>query len=923
VIRGSPWGSSLEAAATSRLFGRDHELAVVAGLVDQLEVGIGGAVVLRGEPGIGKSALMATASVRTRERGLRTLSISGVESEARLGFAGLHQLLRPLLQEVDLLPPPQRAALLQAFGVTDDAEAELFLIGLATLELLSDAAEPSPVLVVADDAHWLDAPTCEVLTFVARRLDSERVLMLIGIRDGHSTSFDDAQLREMRLGGLDEAAAGALMDSVAPDLTPSLRARLLTESAGNPLALVELPRAVRSEHLGEPELVHQPLPLTARLERAFAVRGSDLPATTRSLLLVAAADESELVSEVLAATSLLVGASLTVDTLAPAVSAGLVEVGGMQLRFRHPLVRSAVYQAATDAQRRAAHQALADSLADEPERQVWHRAAASAGPDEQVAADLEVATMVAVRRGAIDDGIDAMTRAAQLSEDPVNRGRRLAFAAQMAFESGRIDLGGELLVTARAIDLPDDQRMILSALHEVYITSSWSGADKVGAFVDLTDRIRAAGRVDLAVSPLSDIALRCYWSNPAPEVRADVVAAAKRLGLPSDDPRLIAIMAWADPVGQGSVVIERIAQMSPDTGDLLGRADIGSAATAVWAWDLSMPFLESALEGLRRKGSFFAMVQVLVSQAWAAVHLAQGPLAASAGEEASRLAQETGLVRWAVAGELAHATATAERGDADAAEAMVHAAESVLLPMGANPMLSLVQFARGRSFVSQQRYDEAFEEFRRALDPGDPAYHPFVGTWGLADLIEAAINSGRNDAATPYLEQLESLAAATSGPLLLAEAAFARPLVADDESAEELYRAALEQHLTRWPGYRSRMLFWYGTWLRRQRRTAESRAPLRAARDTADALGFVDLAERARQELRATGESSQRRSPAAWDQLTAQELQIAQMAGEGLSNREIAQRLYISHRTVGSHLHRIFPKLDITSRSQLHAALTG
>jgi DNA-binding CsgD family transcriptional regulator len=254
---------------------------------------------------------------------------------------------------------------------------------------------------------------------------------------------------------------------------------------------------------------------------------------------------------------------------------------------------------------------------------------------------------------------------------------------------------------------------------------------------------------------------------------------------------------------------------------------------------------------------------------------------------------------------------------------MVRAAEAVLAPMGANPMLALARFARGRGAVVQQRYDEAFEELRRALDPADQAYHPFVGTWGLADLIEAAVNIGRNDVAATYLEQLESLAAATSGPLLRAEAAFARPLVADDQAAEELYQIALEQDLTKWPGYRSRMLFWYGSWLRRQRRAAESRAPLRAARDSFDALGLVDLAERARQELRAAGESSRRRSPEAWDQLTAQELQIAQMAAEGLSNREIAQRLYISHRTVGAHLHRIFPKLGITSRSQLHAAISA
>jgi ATP/maltotriose-dependent transcriptional regulator MalT len=316
------------------------------------------------------------------------------------------------------------------------------------------------------------------------------------------------------------------------------------------------------------------------------------------------------------------------------------------------------------------------------------------------------------------------------------------------------------------------------------------------------------------------------------------------------------------------------------------------------------------------------LAQALVSQAWAGMHLAREPLAAAAAGEASRLARETNQLRWAIAAELAQAAVAAERGDDDAAEAILRPAEAVLLPMGANPILSLVQFARGRGAVVQQRYSEGLAHLARILDPADPAHHPFVGTWGLADLVEAAMHTGDTATAKTYLRQLESLAAQTAGPQLLAEAAYARPLVAEDEAAEALYQTALEQALTSWPGYRGRMLLWYGAWLRRQRRAAESRAPLRAARDCFDALGFAGLAEHARRELRAAGESSSNRAPEAWDQLTSQELQIARMAADGMSNREIAQQLYISHRTVGAHLHRIFPKLGITSRSQLHAAIS-
>jgi len=913
-------GTSAGGTGTCRLHGRDRELRIVSSLIGRLGEGRGGALVVRGEPGIGKSPLLATVRERAENDGLRVLSAWGVQSEARLPFAGLHQLLRPVLQGADQLPDPQRAALLAAFGMSDQAGAGLFLIGLATLELIGDAAESSPVLVLADDAHWLDEPSCAVLAFVGRRLAAERAVMLIAVRDGAASPFDEAQLPELRLAGLDKDAAGSLLDSRAPGLEPFLRERLIAEAAGNPLALVELPEALRAEHLVEGALAPSRLPLTARLERAFAVQESGLPTASRSLLLVAAADDSGILGEVLDAASVLEDAKVTADALAPAVAARLVEIHGTKLHFRHPLMRSAIYQAASVSQRQAAHTALADVLAGQPERRVWHRAAASVGPDEQVAAELDAAAARAGRRGAVEVAIDALTRAAQLSDGPASRGRRLLRAASMAFGSGRPGLGPQLLKAAEPLDLPPEERALLSWLRESY-SAGWSGIAKVGSVVELAQRTGVAGHADLVVEPLYAIALRCYWGNPTQEIRSAVVAAAERLPLPENDPTLIAVLGFADPVQRGALVNDRISRMAPDPTDPAGTLNVGTAATAVWAWDLSLAFLGIAIEGLRTQGRLFLLAQALVSQAWAGVHLAQGPLATSAAGEAARLARETGQLRWAVAAELAQATVTAERGNADAADAMVRAAEAVLLPMGANPMLALVQFARGRGAVAQQRYAEGFEDLRRALDPADPAYHPFVGTWGLGDLIEAAINIGRGDAAATYLSQLESLATATSGPLLRAEAAYARPLLASDDTAEGLYQAALEHELASWPGYRSRMLLWYGSWLRRQRRAAESRAPLRAARDSFDALAFTDLAERARQELRAAGELSSRHAPEAWDRLTAQELQIARMAAEGLSNRQIGQRLYLSHRTVGAHLHRIFPKLGITSRSQLHATI--
>src|SRR5215469_6459557 len=372
--------------AASQLYGRDHEIGVLTALVSRLGEGAGGALVVRGEPGIGKSALLAAAAAQARDSGARVLSAVGVQSESRLPFAGLHQLMRPAFHLARRLPERQRAALLSAFGMSDQAPAELFLIGLATLELISDMTEGSPVLLVADDAQWLDEPSCAVLAFVARRLGAEPAVLLIAERDGPPSPFGDAELPGLPVARLADSAAGMLLDSRAPGLEPTLRERLLAAAAGNPLALLELPQAVRAGQLAGGYRIPARLPLTARLERAFAAQGSGLPAATRSALLAAAADVE--------------GATVTADALAPAVAARLVEIHETRLWFRHPLMRSAIYQASGLSARRAAHAALAGLLADQPDRRAWHRAAAALGPDKQVAADLDAAAVRAMRRGA-------------------------------------------------------------------------------------------------------------------------------------------------------------------------------------------------------------------------------------------------------------------------------------------------------------------------------------------------------------------------------------------------------------------------------------------------------------------------------------------------------------------------------------------
>jgi ATP/maltotriose-dependent transcriptional regulator MalT len=458
-------------------------------------------------------------------------------------------------------------------------------------------------------------------------------------------------------------------------------------------------------------------------------------------------------------------------------------------------------------------------------------------------------------------------------------------------------------------------------LRENFTEPSWSGAANIGAFVAMAERMVAAGHADLAVESAVTVSFRAWYGNPGQEIRTALAAAAGQLPLAADDPARLAILALADPVAHAPAVLKQISRMRPDEGAPVAMLRLGNAASAVLAHNLALGFMEPAIRGLRAQGRLGLLARALVCQTWAGALTGQGRLAVSAAEEASRLGRETGQLRWAIVAELATALIAAERGELAEAETLAAAAEEELLGMDAYPLLAHVRFVRGRGAVAHQRYAEGLDHLRRAFDPEDIGYLPYVGYFGLSDLVEAAAHTGQRDAALAYLQQLEELATAMSAPLLQAQAAYARPLVADDDHAEALFQAALERDLAGWPRYGNRMLLWYGRWLRRQRRAAESRAPLRAARDGFDALGSAKLAEIARQELRASGETSRRRVPEAWDQLTPQELQIARMAAEGLSNREIGQQLFISHRTVGYHLHRIFPKLAITSRSQLHAAL--
>ena len=903
------------------LLGRDVETELLRSLLDEIHVS-GGALVMRGEPGIGKSRLLATAAALAHERDIATLSTTGVHSEARVAFSGLHQLLRPVRHRAEELPPAHRAALDAAFGVGDGAPPEPFRIALAVLDLLSEVAAEAPLLVLAEDAHWLDPATTDVLAFVARRLEADPIIMLAAVRDGYPSSLTDAGLPERLLEPLQPAAAAELLDLSEQQFTVAGRDRLLEEAAGNPLALIELPLVAAG--LAPGASMPGVTPLTERLEQAFAAQVFDLPEQTRLLLLVAALNDREDVSEITDAGSAVAGVRLEVGRLEPAAQAAIVHLDVQTVRFRHPLMRSAVYQAASVQHRRRVHEALAETLDADPDRRIWHRAALVSGAHEDIAVELEDAARRARQRGAIGVAVTALRRAGELSE-PANTGRRLLGAAELAFELGRPDVVAPLLREVQRLDLGPLERARIAWIEEVVHTRPLGDVARFTETIEVAEQAGQAGDHDLHVDLLWLVASRSWWMDPGPAARQVLIEAAHRLGgADAADPRVFAIHAYADPYGHAPEVLARLRATANERGrDSEVARHFGPAALVVGAFDLAVDFLAIAVEALRDEGRLGHLPRMLMLYSNTAARLAAWDAAIPAAEEARRLASELGDPQMEAAANTAVSLIAGMRGDEEAAERASAQAERVAEPVGANITVAFAQFGRVLAALGAGRHADAYNSAVRLFDPADSAHHPVIASWVIGDLAEAALHIDRVEEARARLAQIETAAGDRPGSWIALGLRHAHALLADETDAAERFEDALGADLGRWPFQRARIQLAHGQWLRRQRRIAESRTPLRTARDAFDALGCASWGDQARRELRASGESSRRRDPAARELLTAQELQIAQLAAEGLTNREIGQRLFVSHRTVSTHLYRIFPKLGITARSELGAAFSA
>jgi DNA-binding CsgD family transcriptional regulator len=659
------------------------------------------------------------------------------------------------------------------------------------------------------------------------------------------------------------------------------------------------------------------LPLNARLERAFAARLRDVPDETEALLLVAAADGSLVLSEILAGGEILLGRPATLAMLRPAVDARLVTLTGSGLQFRHPLVRSAIYQTADVQRRTDAHRALAQVFAAEPDRRAFHRAAAALGPDESVALDLEEMAMRVQRRGAVLEAAMSLGRAGHLSEDRGARARRLLKGAELAFEVGRADLVQGFVEEARSHGLGARDRARAQWLSEIFYDGVPGDAGRVLSLVETAEKAGGDDQ-ELALTLLFGAALRCWWADPGAGARAQVVAAAERLPADPMDSRVVQIIALAEPISRSAWVMERVAQATPSPDDPEGALRLGMAAHAVGDFANSIRILSIAIQPLRAQGRLGLLTHAVGMFASAAVFVCDWTVAAGAAADFEALAVETNQPIWRAGAAVAQCAVAGIRGDDELANAYGGEAER---RDSTGDIMAVLQNARGLAALAAGRYDDAYAQLARAFDPSDPAYHHREKYVAIGNLAEAAAATGREDEVRGLVAELAASGEPAVERALLWGLHYARAILADDDHAEAEFASALEAIGPQWVFNHARLNLAYGAWLRRHRRVIDSRDPLRAARVAFDELGTPAWCDRARRELRAAGETSRKRQPEAWDELSAQEMQIATLAAAGLSNREIGQRLYVSHRTVANHLYRIFPKLGVTTRGQLAGVL--
>jgi DNA-binding CsgD family transcriptional regulator len=904
------------------LTGRLSERDVLDRFIAAVRAGEGRALVVRGEPGVGKTALLDYLAERAS--GCLVARAAGVQSEMELAFAGLHQLCAPMLDHAESLPDPQREALRTVFGLSAGPVPDRFLVGLAVLGLLSETAGERPLVCVVDDQQWLDHASAQALGFAARRLAADPVGLVFAAR---VPGEDVAGLPELVVEGLAENDARSLLESVLSKLTGPLdarvRDRIIADTHGNPLALLELTRGLTPAQLTGGFGVRDAVPLDGRIEESFGRQLAALPAQTRRLLQLAAADPSgDPVLVWRAAGRLAIGAGAA----KPAAEAGLAEFGA-RVRFRHPLARSAAYRSASVQTRQELHGALAEATdpAADPDRRAWHRAEAAPGPDEDVAAELELCAGRAQRRGGLAAAAAFLERSAGLTLDPARRARRALAAAQAKHQAGALDAALFLLAMAQAGPLDELQRARADLLRAQVAFASSHGRDAPPLMLSAARQLEPLD-VRLARETYLEAFTAALFAGRLSPAVGDVARAARMA------PAALAPARAPDMLldGLALLVTEGYAAGAP----ALRRAllafrgqDISAAEGLSWLW----------LAGL-------AAMAVWDDESWHILASRHVKLARDAGA----LSELPLAIRWRIllhthAGELEQGAALIAE-----AQAVADATGSQLGPHGALGVaawrgreaeaVELIQATmddvtsrgEGRGVTSQYaaallynglgRYDQALAAAELVCQYDDIG----VLGWSLSELVEAAVRSGQPARASDALQRLSETTRASGTDWALGTEARSRALLSEGETAESGYREAIERlGRTRMRPAVARARLLYGEWLRRENRRRDARAELRTAHGLFTAMGIEAFAERARRELLAAGDTVRKRTVETVSELTAQEAHIARLAVDGGTNAEIGAQLFLSTRTVEWHLGKVYTKLGVGSRRELRRALAS
>jgi len=904
--------------------GRTSERELLDGLLARVRVGESEVLVIRGEAGIGKTALLRYTA--RQASGYRVAELTGMEAEMELAFAGIHQLCGPMLNRLSGLSPPQRDALSVALGLAAGEAPDRFLVGLAVLSLLATVAEERPLLCLVEDAQWLDGASSQVVGFVARRVRAESVAMVVAVREP-AVAPDFEGLPELRLEGLPEGDARSLLHGVVSGrLDGGVVDRIVGETAGNPLALLELPGRMTAAELAGGFELPATGELPAHIERHYIRRIRELPEPTQRLMLLAAAEPVGDAPLVLRAGRRL---GIETDALAPAEAAQLLQLG-TSVRFHHPLVRSAVYRAAAPDSRQRAHEALAevsdpDSDAD---RRAWHRALASRGPDEDVAAELERSAARAQARGGAAATAAFLDRAAGLTPDPARRRERALVAAGASVQAGDFTAARRLLAMADAGPLGDFQRAQVDLLQAQLAFVSSRGTDAIALLLAAARRLETL-EVSIARETYVDafsaalFGARLNGSVGIPEV-ADAARAAPRapqVEPSSADLLLDAMVALADDydtaVPRCREAILRLSGEKASPKERLRWLWQGCVlALEIWDDEHALSLSRSSVQIARETGTLSELALALSAHTPILVFCGDLSSADATVSETESVQEATGI-RSAPYGALILSAWQGREGDTTN---LIEATEREANARGEGIGLAISAYARAVLCNGLGRYEEALAAAVAASEHREVV----AENWGLSELIEPATRTGRTDLAAEAMSRLARKVHATGTDWALGIEARSRALLSEDAGAEGSFQQAIDR-LSR-TGVRAELArthLLFGEWLRRMNRRVDARAELRIAHDSFASMGMGAFAERAERELSATGDTVRKRTVETRDDLTAQEREIAALARDGLSNPEIGARLFLSRRTVEWHLRHVFAKLGIQSRRELSSALAN